>query len=167
MEFIVGLDLGQAQDYSTLCIVERTERFPTGKIPDPDITPKIGHYGVRYLKRWPLGTPYPAIVKEVAALLDRPPLARCRLAVDATGVGRAVVDLFRQAKLPVSLVPITITAGHHAGRAGGGYHVAKKDLAGVLQVLLQEQRLKVAKLPEREVLLQELRTFRVKVSAAT
>jgi hypothetical protein len=122
---------------------------------------------VRHLKRWQLGTGYPEIVKEVKALLARPPLPGCRLVVDATGVGRAVVDLLRAAELPAMLVPITITAGHAAAREKDGYHVAKKHLAGVLQVLLQQQRLKVSELPEREVLLREMRAFRVKVAAAT
>jgi hypothetical protein len=106
-------------------------------------------------------------VQEVKALLGRPPLPGCRLVVDATGVGRAVVDLLRQAELPAMLVPITITAGHAAAREKDGYHVAKKHLAGVLQVLLQQQRLKVSELSEREVLLREMRAFRVKVVAAT
>src|SRR5262245_10585088 len=134
MEYVVGLDLGQAQDYSALCVVERSEKYPPGTL-YPEVTRKVGHYGVRHLKRWQLGTSYPEIVRDVKALLLRPPLLGCRLAVDATGVGRAVVDLLRTAELPATLVPVTITAGHATTREGGGYHVAKKHLAGVLQVL--------------------------------
>src|SRR5262245_7196736 len=160
-DFHLGLDLGQAQDHTALSIVELTERYPLGSIPDPDITEKIGHYSIRHLKRWPLGTGYPQIVREVAALLDRPPLPDSTLAVDATGVGRAVVDMFRQANLRARLIPITITAGHNAVWEKDGWHVAKKHLAGVLQVLLQQQRLKVAKLPERELLLKEMRAFQI------
>src|SRR5262249_34053769 len=105
-------------------------------------------------------------VKEVAELLERPPLPGCQLVVDATGVGRAVIDLFRQARLPAHLVPITITAGHQATYQRDGWHVAKKHLAAALQVLFQHQRLKVSEVADRETLLKELRNFRVKVTAA-
>jgi hypothetical protein len=44
--------------------------------------------------------------------------------------------------------------------------VAKKELVSVLQVLLQSRRLKIAPLPERDLLLREFQTFRVKVTAA-
>ena len=127
MEYYVGLDLGQAQDPTALSVVERSEQFPHGSLPDPSVTRKVGHYAVRHLKRWQLGTPYPDIVRDVTALLERPPLPGCCLAVDATGVGRAVVDLFRQARLSARLVPITITSGHDASRAGGGWETAGCD----------------------------------------
>jgi hypothetical protein len=170
--YFVGLDPGQAQDYSALTVVERSERlgpvcFGRPLPADPEVMPRVGHYAVRHLKRWYLGTSYPQIVNEVAALLARPPLVGSQLAVDATGVGRAVVDLFRQARLPASLVSINITGGHQATWKAGGWNVAKKHLAGVLQVLLQQGRLKVPKLPERDALLMEIRAFRVKVSATT
>jgi hypothetical protein len=40
-------------------------------------------------------------------------------------------------------------------------------MVGVLQVLLQQERLKIADLPERETLLKEFRTFRIKLKAET
>ena len=44
--FILGLDLGQAADYTALCVVERTFR------PDlADATRKVSDYGVRHLHR--------------------------------------------------------------------------------------------------------------------
>src|SRR5262249_28450739 len=153
-----------AQDYSALAVVEQAERWPAGTL-FPEVTPKVCHYGVRYLRRWPLGTPYPQIVKDVAALLARPPLPGATLVVDNTGVGRAVVDLFKQAVrdgMKAHLLPVTITGGERPHYVAGGWHLPKKELAGALQVLLQQQRLKVSQLPEREVLLKELRAFRVK-----
>src|SRR5205085_2524303 len=65
-----------------------------------------------HLQRWPLGTPYPQIVEDVRALLSRPPLAGCILGIDATGVGRAVADLFRRGRLNATLRPVVITGGH-------------------------------------------------------
>src|SRR5262249_58332221 len=89
------------------------------------------------------------------------------LCVDATGVGRAVVDLFRQAKLPARLKPITITAGHSATFAEDGWHAPKKDLVAIMQSLLQGWRLRIAgRLPEAETLKRELAAFRVKVTPA-
>ncbi len=52
-------------------------------------------YEVRHLERLPLGTSYPEVVEQVRTLLDTPPLKdNTELAIDATGVGAAVVDLF-------------------------------------------------------------------------
>src|SRR5262249_6340157 len=142
---------------------------------DPVFGQKLAALSVRHLKRWPLKTPYPEIVAEVTDLLDRPPLPGSPLLVDATGVGRAVVDLFRQAVVDkprragttVHLVPVTSTAGFAVGREAGGFTVPKRDLAGVMQVLMGERRLKVADVPEREALLKELQNFKVKVKAST
>src|SRR5215468_6955723 len=85
--FIGGLDLGQASDYTALAIVEKTEHVEGGE--------RVASYAVRHLHRWQLKTPYPQIVAEVVEKFSRPPLADSALAVDQTGVGRPVVDLFR------------------------------------------------------------------------
>ena len=82
-DFILGLDLGQASDPTALAIVERIE--------GPSV--EESRLAVRYLKRWPLKTPYPQIVSDVADLVKQPPLSRPVLVVDETGVGRAVVDV--------------------------------------------------------------------------
>lgn len=168
MTYFVGLDLGQASDYTALAVVERQEQ------PSDALFPLPPRYAVLHLRRWALGTPYTGIVADVATLLDRHPLPGCVLTVDATGVGRAVVDAFRVAladrssrpQPPARLVPITITAGFHARPEAQGWHVPKRDLAGVLSVLLGERRFAIANLPERSALLKELRMFKVKVTAA-
>jgi hypothetical protein len=120
------------------------------------------------LQRWPLGTPYTQIVADVADRFSVPPLnAGVALAVDQTGVGRAVVDMFRQSPALSRLEAILITAGHATSRGDdGSWHVPKKELVSVLQVLLQARRLRVAKLPERETLVKEFLTFRIKMTAA-
>lgn len=158
--YFVGLDLGQSADPSALAVVEQS--------PGYDL-PKPRHsYAVRHLHRWELGTPYPQIVREVASLLARDPLPGCVLCLDNTGVGRPVTDLFREARFPAKLVPVTFTAGNQVTRDGGAFRVPKKDLVGVMVTLLQSGRLSVAEgLPLARVLAQELRTFRVKVNPAT
>src|SRR5262249_17008400 len=120
-----------------------------------------------HLERFELGTPYPAIADRIVELFAEPPLAGATLVVDQTGVGRAVVDMIRQARPKATLRPITITAGHDVVADGAGWHVPKKELVSVLQVLLQSRRLQVARrLPMAGVLTKELETFRVKITAS-
>ena len=160
--YSVGLDIGQQRDPTALAIVEITHA------PDP-IRParQCNHYGVRHLERLPLGTCYPNVVERVSDLIKRPPLPGSPLAVDQTGVGRPVVYFLRQANLPCRLVPVTITFGGLAHQEGRDWRVPKKDLVGVLLVLLQSDRLRMnrKKIPLAEALAKELANFRVKVTA--
>jgi hypothetical protein len=82
IEYTIGLDLGQLQDFSALCVVERTAP------PDGEAT-----YAVRHLHRWPLGTAYTQIAADVADTAYRPALGLPRIAADATGVGQAVMEI--------------------------------------------------------------------------
>lgn len=181
--YLLGVDLGQAQDYTALTVLERTAH-DTGKVevyglPEPrgwrdDIDPLPAptrpvyehHYAARHLERLPKGTPYPAQVARIKALSERlteatgtPP----RLVVDRTGVGRPVVDMLRVAELkPMS---VTITGGDLVTQDGDDYRVPKRDLVSVVQVLLQSERLKIARaLPEAQTLTDELLAFKVNIS---
>jgi hypothetical protein len=158
ISYAIGLDLGQASDYSALCVVER----------EADGEARAA-YTVRELHRWKLGTPYTRIVGDVAALAAKPPLPDSALVVDATGVGRAVVDLFRSAELPARLVPVTITGVMLAPRPqeGGAWHTPKKDLVGVMMTLIQAGRFHIVPtLKYAKVLGREIQEFRVRVTAA-
>ncbi len=167
-DYFLGLDLGQAADYSALAILERTEK--TLEIPYPDKPARIEkkwHFACRELKRWPLGTPYTSLVTEIEVLTAKPPLAKANLVVDGTGVGRPVVDMFRNARLAAILVPVMITSGNKESLQDGYHHVAKNILISTLQVLLQQRRLQFSRtLPETSALIQELQNFRVKVTSA-
>src|SRR5262249_47509288 len=124
-------------------------------------------YTLGFLRRWPLGTAYTDIVADLKALTADPRLKDAVLCVDETGVGKAVVEMVRKAGLPCRVTPLLITAGHETTAAGGGYHVPKKELVSVLQVLLQSGRLAwPAKLPMASVLARELAAFKVKVTTA-
>lgn len=152
MSWFLGLDLGQALDYTVLVAMERVAKG------------SAGHYAIRHLERFPLRTPYPKIVEHVVGLVQRGPLAGSFLAVDQTGVGRAVVDLLWQAALNAYLRPVTITAGHRIGGDGGSYHVPKKELVGALQVLLQTRRLHISsRLPLAPLWQQEMQVFQTKI----
>jgi hypothetical protein len=153
--YFLGLDLGQAQDFSALAVVRQVPQ---------EAEPR---YEVAGLKRWELGTPYPAIVEGVAGILAKPPLlaAHTSLIVDQTGVGAPVVDSFEVAGLRP--LPLLITAGSQVVSDGAGWHVPKRDLVSVLQVLLQGERLKIAAaLPHAGTLRTELLNFKVKVTLA-
>jgi hypothetical protein len=126
------------------------------------------------LKRWPLGTPYVQIVKSLIDFTKQPFLngAPPLVVVDATGVGHAVYEMFFErlgrSGLSGSACAVTITGGSAVTHAATGrWHVAKKALVSVLQVLLGTGRLHVAPaLPDAKTLLRELGTFKVKVTDA-
>src|SRR5262249_21215372 len=154
--FCVGLDLGQSADPSAWAVLEQSQYS------DPE---SRASYACRHLQRWPLGTPYPTIVEEVGRLVATPPLPNCTLVVDATGCGRPVVDMIRQARPPADLVPVPITAGHALTCGPDGYHVPKRELVSTLQILLQERRLQIARaLPEAAKLERELLSFQMRIT---
>ncbi|MEM8598473.1 MAG: hypothetical protein AAGF99_01005 [Bacteroidota bacterium] len=160
--FFVGLDLGQAQDYTALCVIE--QRYTAKTKTDPART----DYHLRHLERFQLGTSYPAVAERVKTLMETPPLAEnARLAVDATGVGRPVVDMMDAAGVP-DVTPIVIHGGDSYTYDLGTYRVPKRELASTMQVLLQTARLKIADgLPLSDVLVREMQAFKVKVNIAT
>ncbi len=158
VDYILGLDLGQAQDFTALAVLERHGRGQTAV------------FHARHLHRFPLGTKYPAIVADVAASLSRDPLKTNRpaLAIDTTGVGAPVVDMFRRERLNAYLWPIFIHGGDAVTSDGDVRRVPKRELVGVVQVALQTSRLKIAPdIAEANTLVRELQNFQVKISAET
>jgi hypothetical protein len=168
-QYFIGLDLGQANDFTALAALE---------------SQGDGSLVLRQLDRT-RGRPYPSIVADVARLLTeldtsnyrprleilaglttRPPIAM--LAVDATGVGAAVVDLLRQAAMPCRLVPITVTAGMVVTSDGAdGYRVPKKDLVGAALTLLQTHQLVLSRdLSLIDTLVEEMDNFQVRITAS-
>jgi hypothetical protein len=152
--YVMGIDVGQANDPTAVAIIEHDyhDRNPT--------------YRVRALHRYRLGTRYPAIVHDITTRLLAPPLARTSmLAIDATGVGRPVVDLFRDTPGIRDVYGITITAG--TAVAGSGYQlsVPKRDLITTTAVLLQHERVRIAPdLPDTHILVGELLSYRIKTT---
>jgi hypothetical protein len=87
------------------------------------------------------------------------------LAIDATGVGRPVADMFVHAG--IRFTGVVITSGHEETNPGGSYrHVPKITLISHVQALLHEGKLKIRKdMPEAANLVRELQDFRVNYSA--
>ena len=156
--FYVALDLGQAADFSALAVNERGQVIEGG-------TTAV-HHRIRYLHRYPLGTPYPAVVESTRKILAQLPEARDKpeLWIDQTGVGRGVADIFRAAGMrPVC---VSITGGTTTNRiAWDDIRIPKRELASVTQAVLQTGRVTVAAdLPFARVLEDELANFRVKIT---
>ena len=145
--FIIGADIGQAANPTALTVLETAP----------------GDDQVRHLERLPLGTPYPAVVRYIGRLTMA--LPDPALVVDATGVGRPVVDQLRDAGLDP--IAVTITAGKAATFDGEAWHVPKRELVRTLVRAFEGDRLKVAAgLGHAKALMSELQAFRRKVTGA-
>ena len=146
--YTIGVDLGQVADFTAVAVLEE----------DPS-----RHYALRHIERF-RNRPYPEIVTGIDRLVRRLPV-RPSLAVDATGVGRPVIDMIREASIPAELYPVTITGGDAVTKDGHEYRVPKRDLCSCVAVLLQTGRLKIARgIPHAATLHHELTRFRVKIS---
>lgn len=166
MSYIVGLDVGQAADFTALSVIEREVR-PTGR-KDPFRGEAFDdHYTVIHMERPPLKTAYPEVVRQVKEALHHPKLveAGSELIVDATGVGRPVVDMLREAGCQPN--PVSITGGQQITVGDDGFwRVPKRILVSALAIALQTQRLHVrSKLALAKVLTAEMLAFKVKINA--
>lgn len=171
--YFLGLDLAQVQDYTALAGIKRIAA------PLPRGDPGPAQYHVGYLERV-RGVPYPEIVSRVQGVVGRPELVTWRdgwtpgqpeaqlptLVVDRTGVGAAVFDMLRDAKL--APIGITITGGADPAVGVQGLSVPKRDLVATVQVLLQTGRLKIAEeLQLASTLTRELLNFQVRIDPRT
>lgn len=175
--FYAGLDLGQTNDYTALCIIERVENQAPETPLDAilrrrrgDVDAPPAQYHLRHLERPAIGTPYTNVVRRVCDLLtSTPELRDTPLVIDRTGVGRAVYDMFALAPLRGGVVPISIHGGDTVIPDGNGYRVPKRDLVGVLQALLQPaaRRLLIARdLSLGPTFAAEAQNFKAKISLA-
>ena len=162
MSFVIGLDLGQSRDYTALAILEQLEQEQAATVEGSRAAKKIYHYHIRRLERT-RGTPYPQIVARVKEIVGK--LEGAVLVVDQTGVGAPVLDMFKQAGLEP--IGILIHGGDRVTQEGSTWRVPKRDLVGILQVLLQNQRLKVAPGPLSDTLAKEMLNFKVRIDPAT
>lgn len=147
--FVIGLDLGQAADFTALVVVQRVA---TG-------------FNVPMIERV-RGKPYTEIVARVADLVATPPLAGDNdLVLDFTGVGRPVLDLARGAGLdPVAL---TITGGAKLTGRMRAPHVPKPDLIEGLLVAFQAGTIAIAaELQHAATLARELSEMQRKISSS-
>lgn len=179
-DYWLGVDLGQSHDYTALSVVEKIWGKP-GPEGDVLLNEKDVMNNVLLLERLPLGTPYPEMVEIIGERFKALQAQRGRinsegwqevsihLAVDATGVGKAVVDML--VPIDPQLRAISITGGDAVNRQRHmgylAYGVPKRELVSGFQVLLQSRRLRVAQgIPEAANLMSEMKNFRYKLTQA-
>ena len=180
--YLVGLDLGQMQDYTAVTVLQQLEertpqprRVPPNRYVGgsafnarPDKVKTMG-YHLRHAERLPLGTPYTRIAERVRTMQETEPLrsARCHVIGDFTGVGIPVFEMLKAAGVR-DLYGVSIHGGDTVTRDGRIFKVPKRDLVSTVQVLLQQKTLKFAEgLDHGDTLRSELQNFRAKINIAT
>lgn len=153
-EYIIGVDLGYSQDYTALAIAER-------------VGLKKPEYRIRHLMRFELLTPYQEVARQVSRIVHDERMRHFdkHLIVDATGVGRPVVDMFEDEGLEP--VAVTITSGFELTRVKdrAEFRVPKEHLVSSMQMVVQGGRLKVApKLKLAKTFIDEAKNFKVKIT---
>jgi hypothetical protein len=124
---------------------------------DPSALAVVAGFDVRHVERLPLGTSYVAVADRIAAV------ARVAgdpaIAVDATGVGRAVVDLLRERGF--APIAVTLTSGKVVRRSGTSLSIPRATFLAPVEAAVQQGRLRVARgCPDATALAGELRALR-------
>jgi Terminase RNaseH-like domain len=194
--FSVGVDLGQASDFTAIAVLEKkivppeTAMFsPVGERPGNRLVEGDTVYDLVYLKRPKLGTPYDTIAKRVADLVcELEPegafgeLGQVTLSVDGTGVGRGVVDMldaeFKRRGATSKAVPrvdfrrVSVTGSQTSlkrpTRSDGYFSVPKHELIFPCVAAFQQGQVRISKgIKDRDALVSELKNYRRKVNIAT
>jgi hypothetical protein len=158
---VLGVDLGKRTDHSAWCLL--TPRHPA----DP---PDVEHR-VPELRRLPLGMSYVDQMRDLTrfAEVTVPKLdGRLCLAFDATGVGDAVAEMMTAGPgqvAGVDLAPFKLTGGDSWSRVGSTWRVSKVSLIAAAQVALEQQSVIIGEAGHAEVLVRELRAYRLKPSS--
>jgi hypothetical protein len=174
MDTFIGLDLGQLVDPTAAVIVRRSLAIDETGRPDRTLQGRpLYRFDIAAMKRYPLGTSYPAIIRHVVGQLERTEMGRRpKLVIDGTGVGVAVVDMFRRALKPyartIECWDIVITGGRAVTKTTRWtWHVAKIQIAGAIREALDSERLKVPREVDPDgILRRELQDFKVEITAA-
>lgn len=191
----LGLDLGQASDFTALILHERTMR-PTGEFVATGESELVFPNGIGSASAAALGHVRPitrektessyGVVRidrmrevsyvDVVAFVRRvvqalPSGCPAFLAVDYGGVGAPVLDMIVRANLGIPLVAVQIatSAMSHARRdpeRPWRWVVPKRELAAVMHLLLQGDRWRCSpKLEHAKTLRSEMENFRMKITA--
>jgi hypothetical protein len=150
--YYLGMDPAFAPDWSATAMIE----LP----PDTD-----NLFELTMLDRFDRGTPYPDQVRAVKRMVGELYELRHEKAaifLDTTGVGRPLLDLYREAGMPPT--GILITGGHVSQVTGDLWCVPKLDLIMGLVTALELHRLHVAAgLKFGSIFAAELASFRITV----
>src|SRR5215203_6302922 len=194
--YSVGVDLGQANDFTAIAVLEKkiappeTAMFsPVGESPSNRLVEGSLAYDLVYLKRPKLGTSYDTIAKKVADLVcELEPqgafgeLGQVTLSVDGTGVGRGVVDMLRtefqrrgatsRAVPKVDFRAVSVTGSNTSlkkpTRTHGYWSAPKKDLVFPTVAALKQGKIRIAKgIKDRDALVHELKNYSRTTNIAT
>ncbi len=161
IRYFVGLDLGQRADPAAMAVCER--QLVTGDF-DHVYRAQRKRYqlGVRALERFHLGTSYLKVadrVRDVVEYLSQ--TGGVRVALDATGVGRPVVDMLEERGMAARLLPVIVTGGHNESYNKGSYSVPKMDLIDALRLAIDRGGIEFAAgMPQTKLLLEEFAAMR-------
>jgi hypothetical protein len=155
----MGIDLGQRQDFTAICVTEQQTRLVEKR---PETC-----YHIRYLSRIELGTPYPAVAKRVAEIVTNVrarQVGKLTVYADATGVGLPVVDLLKAAGVPV--IPCLFNHGdkRKAEKDEHRVSIGKAWLVSRLQALLASGCILLPKTEDAALLAEELINFEIRLS---
>jgi len=193
--YSIGVDLGQASDFTAIAVLEKTivppetALFsPVGARPGNRLVEGDTVYDLVYLKRPKLGTSYDLISRRVADLVcELEPqgafgeLGQVTLSVDGTGVGRGVVDMldaeFKRRGATSKAVPrvdfrrVSVTGSQttlkRPTRTNGYWSVPKKDLVFPTVAAFQQGKIRIGKVNDRDALVNELKNYRRTTNIAT
>jgi hypothetical protein len=193
--YSVGVDLGQANDFTAIAVLEKTIAppetamfSPVGESPSNRLVEGSIVYDLVYLKRPRLGTPYDTIARRVADLVcELEPqgafgeLGQVTLSVDGTGVGRGVVDMldteFKRRGAGPGPIPrvdfrrVSVTGSQttlkRPTRTNGYWSVPKKDLVFPAVAAFQQGKIRIGKVKDRDALVNELKNYRRTTNIAT
>jgi hypothetical protein len=174
IELFVGIDMGQVNDSTAIAVIERTRHVPRENL----------HFGLVdqareeaksiplrldlvHMHPIPLGTNYPAQRRIITEMLHTPELRGVPVYVDTTGVGLGPFQFLKEEGLR-NLHGINITGSTGpAKKTPQGWNVGKAELVGAVQIEMQTGRLRIgSRIPYADVLVHELKEFRVRQSAA-
>lgn len=188
MQLTIGIDIGQRSDPTAIALAEMQWRAtpPKQMAMFPAMKPYEEHYVIRHLGRLKLGTDYPTIaeklvgyVKDVedrvhaaslknrAGWLEPEDYADLKTYMDATGVGKPVVDMVKKAGTKV--IGVYFTHGDRRlvqkeeGTEEPRIVLGKAYMVSRLQVLLQTRRIHLPRTEEAAALVQELLDYEIKV----
>jgi hypothetical protein len=194
--YSVGVDLGQASDFTAIAVLEKTIAppetamfSPTGKSPSNRLVEGSIIFDLVYLKRPKLGTPYDVIAKRVADLIcELEPqgafgeLGQVTLSLDGTGVGRGICDML-DAELKrrgtttkgmpkVDFRRVSVTGSNttlkRPDRSNGYWSVPKRDLVFPAVAAFQQGKIRIAKgIKDRDALVHELKNYSRTTNIAT
>ncbi len=142
-QYIVSLSLGGVAEPSAVVVLEPRTEF--GRLEKQDKKrDSENHFDAIWAERFPAGRPIPWVAARMSELVSGDRLAKnCHLLLDITSTGTAPLRVFEGCGLYPTAIEITNTGSEEY--SGGVRRVPLRDVIGAAQVVLQTNRLKVAR----------------------